>query len=521
MILPLWMAHEPVGSHLAGVHVSDYEIKEELMKSWVAAANFVNRWHSLGWRGPKGLQYSALFRILATLIISVCFLLLGAGMHTVDIPKGRWYPNLWPKTKANDALMALRTPQMKLQNVDWMNDWDLGRGMVGDGSQSWKVAIALASASTFSALGSLGHRYQQELSGLVGKEDGSGSGTVVDTRINRSTMQSISIQGFTILDIFHNFQKTGPSYARMSSGMIGTLNLTLPMLTTSCTMDVLPFISDNTIFIEKLEPLKSNATLVIHIGANIGESFSGAVCTLRLLQVVSGIGFWIGGESAPNELHLLNNNGIDNRLSINSSIVLPFSSADATVLNQVGAQFLSMFQSLDGLVPESSFVQHLVLSARHLKSLRPDVEEEIDSLTPVMAFVIQHLLTNARWNMTSSATETVTSYPIRWYVYGSGPRLMWEWAAGVILYSLILALLYDVYLILHFRDNPGPWLKVGGMMFAANMAEGMKSAAGSSAGVATQKGGKPRDCVRDVGNCRMEVTDESGKGKLLDKTKSY
>ena len=47
MILTLWMVQEPVGSHLAGVHVSEYEIMEELMKPWVAAANFVNRWHSL------------------------------------------------------------------------------------------------------------------------------------------------------------------------------------------------------------------------------------------------------------------------------------------------------------------------------------------------------------------------------------------------------------------------------------------------------------------------------------------
>ena len=94
----------------------------------------------------------ALFCNLATLIISVCFLLISAGINTVGIPDGRWYANLWLKTKASDALMALRTPQMKLQNVDWMIDWDLGRGMLGDGSQSWKVAIASASASTFSAL---------------------------------------------------------------------------------------------------------------------------------------------------------------------------------------------------------------------------------------------------------------------------------------------------------------------------------------------------------------------------------
>ena len=90
----------------------------------------------------------------------------------------------------------------------------------------------------------------------MGQEDESGSGTVVDIRISGSTVQSISIQGSAILDISHNFQKTGLSYAEMSSGMIGILNLTLPMLKASCTVEVLPFIGDDTIFIEKLEPLK-------------------------------------------------------------------------------------------------------------------------------------------------------------------------------------------------------------------------------------------------------------------------
>lgn len=522
MILTISMAQEPASSHLAGVHISDYDMKEELMKPWVAVANFIKRWRSFGWRGPqRHLQYSALLRFLATLTVSICFLLLGAGLNTVGIPKARWYPNLWPKTKANDALMTLRTPQMKLQNVDWMNYWDLGWEMVGGGPHSWEVAVALASASTFSALSSLGYLYQQQPPSWLGQDDGSVSGTIIDTRIDGSTAQSISTQGSFIWDIFHTSQKTGPSYARMSSGMVGSLNITLPMLTTSCTSDVKTPISDDTIFIETLEPLTSNATLVFHIGANRRESFNGGSCTLRLQQVISWINFWIGGKSPNTDLNLSKNSGIDSRLSMNSSIVLPSSSADATVLDQLRAQFSSMLPYLNGLVPGSSFVQHLVLSAKHLRSLRPDFETEIDSLTPVVAFTMQHLLTKARWNMTPSATETVTSYPVRWYVYGSGPRLTWEWAAGIILSSLILMLFYDVYLTLHYRVNPGPWLNVRGMMFVANTAERMESAAGSSAGVATQKSRKARYFVRDVENGRMEVTDEADKGNLVDKTQRY
>lgn len=519
MILTIRMAQEPASSRFAGVNVSEYDMKEELMKPWVAVARFIERWRSLGCGGREGLHYSAVFRFLATLVISICFLLLGAGMNTIAIPKGRWYPNLWPKTNANDALMTLRTPQLKLQNVDWMNYGDLGWDTVGGGPR--EAAIALASASTFSALSSLGYLYQQQPSGWLGRDDGFDSGTVINTRINGSTAWSISVQGSLVMDTFHNCQKTGPSYARMSCGMIGALNLTLPMLTTSCTSDDKTSISDDTIFPETLDPLTSNATLVLRIGADLAESFSGASCILRLHQVVSPINFWIGDEKCDSTLHLHSNSGIDNSLSINSSIVLPSSSADATVVSQLGTQFYAMLPYLNGLSPGGSFVQLILLSARHLRSLRSEFEEEIDSLTPVLAFTMQQLLTKARWNMTPSATETVTSYPIRWYVYGSGPRLVWEWAAALIISSLILMLFYDVYLTLRYRVNLGPWLSVGGMMFAANVGERLKSAAGSPAGVATQIGRRTRYYVRDVGNGRMEVTDEANKGALVDKEKVY
>lgn len=98
---------------------------------------------------------------------------------------------------------------------------------------------------------------------------------------------------------------------------------------------------------------------------------------------------------------------------------------------------------------------------------------------------------------------------------------MWEWAAGVILSSLILALLYDVNLILRYRFNLGLWSKVPGMMFAANTAERMKSADGSSAGVVTQMGGRARYGVTDIGNGTVQLTDEPDKGALLDQTKRY
>ena len=92
--LTLWMTQK------RGAHAIDYEMKEELVKPWIALANNIERWRLFGW---KGLGWRGTARFVLTLASSICFLLLGAAMNTIGIPKGRWYPDLFPKSEANDA----------------------------------------------------------------------------------------------------------------------------------------------------------------------------------------------------------------------------------------------------------------------------------------------------------------------------------------------------------------------------------------------------------------------------------
>ncbi len=121
--LTLWMTQRPTENHPSGVHLVDYEMKEELVKPWIAVMNHIERWRVFGW---KGLGYRGMMRFAVTMASSICFLLLGAAINTVGLPKARWYPDLFPASDANHALMKIKTPRMSLAGVDGMNYWTLG-----------------------------------------------------------------------------------------------------------------------------------------------------------------------------------------------------------------------------------------------------------------------------------------------------------------------------------------------------------------------------------------------------------
>ncbi|KAH8733101.1 hypothetical protein GQ44DRAFT_766163 [Phaeosphaeriaceae sp. PMI808] len=63
--------------------------------------------------------------------------------------------------------------------------------------------------------------------------------------------------------------------------------------------------------------------------------------------------------------------------------------------------------------------------------------------------------------------ESISSYPIQWQVYGSGPRLTWEWLAVFVLVVVLLSLSFGMYQTLRYRTGPGLWVELGGMMMLA------------------------------------------------------
>ena len=215
-------------------------------------------------------------------------------------------------------------------------------------------------------------------------------------------------------------------------GMMGHVNLTVPMLTTTCHALAAVDISVATILAQVSDASVSGGDLTLLIAPDEMLNFTSARCNLRLQQVQLPLNFWLA-EHSP--LNYNPQSGPD------AITIFPTSTIEVANLRRLSDRFLSMLPSLNGMLPGSSLAEHLILAARSLKTTGSGFDSEIDSLAPAVALVMQSLITTARWNMTTSATETITSYPIRWYVYGSGPRLIWQWATGIVLSVLPSAIL--------------------------------------------------------------------------------
>jgi hypothetical protein len=494
----------------AGVYGIDFEAKEELLKPWIAITNFVERWRLFGRPNLSGRDGASCLRFFATLIISVCFLLQAAAMNTIGLPKARWYPDEWPKSITNDALMTLSTPWMNLTFIDWTNYPYTGVNSVKSGREM-DSTVTLASASAYVTLNLLNSIYQKPPGWSHAVENAAFS-TVINTTVSASSVQSVSVRWSYVRDIYNNAKRTGPSYARASTGMIGHVKLTVPMLTTTCHVIPATNISAGTILAQVSAASVSGEELTITIAPDGRLNFTGAHCNLRLQQVHFPLNFWLMEHSPMN---------YNPQSELDAITIYPASATEVADLRRLSERFLSMLPSLNGMLPGSSFAEQLLLGARSLKSTRPGFESEIDSLAPAVALVMQSLITTARWNMTTSATETVTSYPIRWYVYGSRPRLIWKWATGIVLSVLILLLFFDVYLILRYRVAIGPWLTLGGMLIAANAMREMGHIQRGCAGVASDTSKRMKYCVRDVGDIQAEITDDASQGTLLEKGKRY
>lgn len=524
LFLTLWMTQRPTENYPSGVHLVDYEMKEELVKPWIAVMNHIERWRVFGW---KGLGYRGMMRFAVTIASSICFLLLGAAINTVGLPKARWYPDLFPTSDANHALMKIKTPRMSLAGVDWMNYWTLGWETVGGGPQSWTAAIALASASTYTVLNALDGLYENGpgWSGFNEQSDTT-SCTAINTTISGSMVESISIQGSFIVDMYDGLQQNGPNYARGAAGMMGSVNLTLPRLTTTCSPAInSTALKTDTIVVEGPSGSILTETLEISVGPNAGANFGGATCSCSLRDVLLPINFWYNGPSNDG-LHFSIPNGavpwnVANGDSNPKPLELLFTADNTNNLNQLATQFSSMLPYLNGLVPGSSLVQHMAMSAHQLRMRQPAFQTDVESLTAVIAIMLQHLMTIAHWNMTASATQSTTSYPLRWYVYGSGPRLSWEWATAAVLCFFTIFLSYNIFFILYYRISPGPWLKVGGMMVAANRADKLASLHGSTGGIPPEAGKAAKYLMRSVGKEGLELVDDASHGETLEKTRLY
>lgn len=246
---------------------------------------------------------------------------------------------------------------------------------------------------------------------------------------------------------------------------------------------------------------------------------------MTLQQVLFSVGLWLEDLGRINlSPQDFNKDGV--------SIPLNASSSDHGCAKSLRDQLNSTLIRMDRLL-DAGIVHHMALTGRRLAGLNDRFSKTSDpdaaSMASVIAVIAQHLLTIASWNMTASPEPNamVDSFPMRWQVYGSGPRLAWEWAAAAILAIVLLAVLVGGIFGLASGIESGPWLETAGIMLIANQSKTMESARGSVGGVVGQKASKGRyylrESVRDDDPSLVLVDDSAAHQDTRDiiRTKTY
>lgn len=129
---------------------------------------------------------------------------------------------------------------------------------------------------------------------------------------------------------------------------------------------------------------------------------------------------------------------------------------------------------MEALTQTASLLEHFMFTSNRLRKVDTSISSDADALAIVIGVLLQNLLSvSNKYRSPLPATTTlqpherVTSYPLQWQVYGSGPRLAWEWLSVAILLVILASLLFGLYQTLRYRKGPGSWVELGGMMVLA------------------------------------------------------
>ena len=456
VIITLWMTRRVDSEGEAGVRLADLELSDELTKPWTAISKFAARCRHRGWRASSGLRF------IVTLSISTCVILQSLAVNTIGVPKKRWLPE--PVDARN-----VSHPLSDLKNIDWMNFWGSSWGTVGGGDVSWDVAAGYVASSTnlafrdFASIMDQHPRGWQELS-----RDNTDAFTALDIQRNGSSARGFAVHTNQAVDILTWMQNSGISVARHSIGISAELKFTVPGTVVSCQSpsgsSSLNFTDASVVVEIPTEGQNSKADFLIHLNSTSSVESSDVTCEVHFHRMLFPVSTWI----------------IDGDLEAAASVnkwwkqydidpeIMPHTSVDARMAASLANQVHVTTKRLERLSPAMSTSQWLMSIAREVRRRRPEYASDTEALAPTIAFLTNYLLTIANWDIAFSETDQVESENVRWEVYGSGPRLQWEWCIATVFGILALSLGGCMVLSVCKMVVPGEWLTPAGMLVAAN-----------------------------------------------------
>lgn len=471
--LTIWMAQ--TSSDRRGATFSDFGLKDELTKPWMTIAGFITRCRRSSW------NLKSLFRCLLCLCVSGSVMLQGLAVNTVAIPKKRWYPNEgheWDRTAHEREIMRIEYPKVSLQGVDWGNMVGVGQSNIGGpGYPPWDWALGLSASLAFVGLTHVvsrvkeaqkgwQHIYKYQLDG-----DQLNRWTTLNTNFNHSkgVVETASADHAQVQSIYDWLKETNHQPTSSSVGWTGDLTIVLPVLNTVCT----PINSSNLEGSIKVWPpaknVSSEAAIAIEFGPVLASGFTGAACSSVFRHGTYAVNVWIVDEERPD----LSFNSYGGKWDQNV-LYEPTLASDFDVASGVGSEARDLLSRIESLVPATGLLPQFLLMSRNLQASDSVVDSDAMGLSIIMGVFLQNILStsNRDWSplpssLPSRSEERLSSYPIRWQLYGSSPRLGWEWVAVAVLAIILLSFCFGLYQTLRYWMAPGSWVELDGMMMIA------------------------------------------------------
>lgn len=472
MMLTIWMIS---GGNSQGATFSDFGLKDELTKPWMTLVSFYTRYRQSKW------SWKSLVRCLFCLCISVSVLLQGLAVNTIAVPKARWYSNYdptWKITARSRDVMTVVHPKTTLQAIDWYNLLGVGQANVGTESfPPWDWALGLSASLSFTGLTHVvstlsrpeknwQHVYRWLLDGDARKR-----WTAINTAFDyhNLTVETISADDEQVMELFDWLRRMSHKPTSSSTGWTGNLTIVLPALNTFCKLTDQS--AQKELFNVTVPAGNSSGppTFSIRLASVPSQNFTGATCYSTFRQALFPVNPWIVDMAGAD----LSFNGYGNDWD-KHIVYEPTTASDYKIIQALAIQTRDSIPRMEGLTQTASLLEHFLLMCRKLREVDTSIPSDANGLSIVVGVLLQNMLSvSNKYRSPLPATialqpsERVTSYPLQWQVYGSGPRLAWEWLAVIVLLIVLASLLFGLYQTLRYRMGPGSWVELGGMMMLA------------------------------------------------------
>ncbi|KAJ4300888.1 hypothetical protein N0V90_002976 [Kalmusia sp. IMI 367209] len=474
VLITTWMTAERTRIE-RGATFGDFELKNELTKPWMTIWAFVWRSRRFKW------NYKSLFRFLLCLCISICVLLQGLALNTIAIPKRRWYPNNpipqngFSMTSRIRNEMTIKYPKVFLQEIHWSMHMKAGLDNIGnEGAPEW--AFALSASRSLDGLSDIVPVSSVKEKGwqLVHGRDlgGTNRWTGLNTNFNaRKPVESLSIIDRQVWQVYDWLRERGHGLTTASTGWTGNLSLIVPVLNTVCKDDNgANGISEGSMSVTPPDDkTPGNSNFTVRFGPTSAQNKGGVECSITFRQALHSFGMWIvdmkGADVSQNHY----SSKYDERLTYEKSL-----QQDHKIALALAIQTQGVLARMDQLTTGKGIAKYLLSISRKLQQGHPGIQSDAHGLAVVVAVLLQNLISYSDQTrpaipleLPSESADIITCFPIQWQLYGSGPRLAWEWVAVFVLAVVLCSFCFGLWQTIWYWMAPGDWTEVPGMMVLA------------------------------------------------------